>query len=61
MRRGERRVEWGGLGETEQLMLSDAQTSGGLLVALPPGKAKRFKAGERIGVVRDDGRIRILA
>jgi selenium donor protein len=55
------RVEWGGLAETEQLMLSDAQTSGGLLVAFPPGKAKRFKAGERIGVVRDDGRIRILA
>jgi selenide,water dikinase len=55
------RVEWGGLSETEQLMLSDAQTSGGLLVAIPPGKAKRFKLGERIGVVRDDGRIRIRA
>jgi selenide,water dikinase len=55
------RVEWGGLSETEQLMLSDAQTSGGLLVAIPPGKAKRFKLGQRIGVVRGDGRIRILA
>ena len=55
------RVEWGGLSETEQLMLSDAQTSGGLLVAIPPGKAKRFKLGERIGVVRGDGLIRILA
>jgi selenium donor protein len=55
------RVEWGGLSETEQLMLSDAQTSGGLLVAIPPGKAKRFKLGQRIGVVRTDGRIRILA
>ena len=55
------RVEWGGLSETEQLMLSDAQTSGGLLVAIPPGKAKRFKLGYRIGVVRGDGLIRILA
>lgn len=55
------RVEWGGLSETEQLMLCDAQTSGGLLVAIPPGKAKRFKLGERIGVVRGDGLIRILA
>jgi selenium donor protein len=55
------RVEWAGLSETEQLMLCDAQTSGGLLVAIPPGKARRFKLGERIGVVRGDGRIRILA
>jgi len=54
------RVEWGGLSETERLMLCDAQTSGGLLVAIPPGKAKRFKLGERIGVVRGDGRIRVL-
>ena len=55
------RVEWGGLGETEQLMLCDAQTSGGLLVAVPPGKARRFRAGTRIGVMRDDGVMRILA
>jgi selenium donor protein len=55
------RVEWGGLGETEQLMLCDAQTSGGLLVAVPAAKARRFKAGYRIGVMRDDGRIRVLA
>ena len=54
------KVEWGGLGETEQLMLCDAQTSGGLLVAIPPNKARRFKAGQRIGVMRDDGRMRIL-
>ncbi len=53
------RVEWGGLGETEQLMLCDAQTSGGLLVAIPPGSARRFTRGERIGVMRDDGEIRI--
>jgi len=53
------RVEWGGLGETEQLMLCDAQTSGGLLVAIPPARAKSFRHGERIGVMRDDGVIRI--
>ena len=53
------RVEWGGLGETEQLMLCDAQTSGGLLVAIPPAKARRFRLGDRIGVMRDDGAIRI--
>ena len=53
------RVEWGNLGQTEQLMLCDAQTSGGLLVALPPAKARRFKHGNRIGVIRDDGRIRV--
>jgi selenium donor protein len=55
------RVEWGGLGETERLMLCDAQTSGGLLVAIAPLKARRFKAGDRIGVMRDDGDIRIRA
>jgi selenium donor protein len=55
------RVEWGGLGLTEQLMLCDAQTSGGLLVAIPPEKARRFRAGVRIGVMRDDGVIRVLA
>ena len=54
------KVEWGGLPETEQLLLSDAQTSGGLLVAIEPGKARRFRAGTRIGVMRSDGVIRIL-
>jgi selenide,water dikinase len=54
------RAEWGNLGETEQLMLCDAQTSGGLLVAVPPGKARRFKLGQRIGVMRDDNLIRVL-
>ena len=52
-------VVWGGLGETEQLMLCDAQTSGGLLVAIPPGKVTKFRAGIRIGVMRDDGVIHI--
>jgi len=55
------RVEWGGLGETEQLMLCDAQTSGGLLVAIPPQNAARFAYGVRIGVMRDDGVIRVRA
>ena len=53
------RVEWGGLGETERMMRCDAQTSGGLLVAIPPERAHRFKAGDRIGVMREDGVIRI--
>jgi selenide,water dikinase len=52
-------VEWGGLGETERLMLCDAQTSGGLLVAIPPENAARFQQGDRIGVMRDDGVIRV--
>jgi len=52
-------VEWGGLGETEQLMLCDAQTSGGLLVAIPRQHADRFDHGVRIGAMREDGVIRI--
>ncbi len=55
------RVEWGGLGETEQLMLCDAQTSGGLLVAVPRERADSFDLGDRIGVMRDDGRIVVRA
>ena len=54
-------VDWSGLGETEQMMLCDAQTSGGLLVAIPAEKAGGFRHGTRIGVMRDDGVIRILA
>ena len=53
-------VEWGGLGETEQLMLCDAQTSGGLLVAIPAGRAAEFKH-QQIGVMRDDGQLRVLS
>ena len=52
-------VEWGGLGETEQLLLCDAQTSGGLLVAIPARSATRFKEGTKIGVMRGDGKIRV--
>jgi selenide,water dikinase len=32
-------VDWGGLSEMEQLLLADAQTSGGLLVAVAPDAA----------------------
>jgi len=38
-------VDWGGLSETDQLLLCDAQTSGGLLVAVPPARAAAFEAG----------------
>jgi selenide,water dikinase len=62
----ESHVEWGGLAEPERLLLCDAQTSGGLLVALNPERASAFEAemagapyqATRIGVVRD-GPIRI--
>jgi selenophosphate synthase len=39
-------VDWGGLDEPEQLVLADAQTSGGLLVAAPEGErlAASFEA-----------------
>jgi selenide,water dikinase len=54
-------VDWGGLPEAERLLLCDAQTSGGLLVALPPDRAGAFETAmasaafpaARIGVVRD--------
>jgi selenide,water dikinase len=52
-------VEWGGLTETDRMMLCDAQTSGGLLVCIPPENANDFGHGVRIGVMRSDGRIRI--
>ena len=48
-------VEWE-VGETEQLILCDAQTSGGLLVAMPHHRP--FTAGARIGVVTD-GPVRV--
>jgi selenide, water dikinase len=59
-------VDWGGLPEADQLLLSDAQTSGGLLVAIAPERAAAFEAamaGEpypaaRIGEVID-GPVRI--
>jgi selenide,water dikinase len=62
----EDRVEWGGLPEAERLLLCDAQTSGGLLVAIRPERATAFTAAlagspypaVRIGVI-SDGPIRI--
>jgi Selenophosphate synthase len=32
-------VEWSGLAEEEQFLLADAQTSGGLLLAVDPARA----------------------
>ena len=52
-------VDWNGVPEIDRMMLCDAQTSGGLLVAVPPDS--RFGAGVKIGVMRDDGVIRIRA
>jgi selenium donor protein len=54
-------VDWGGLAELDQMMLCDAQTSGGVLAAIPPDNADRFQAGVRIGVMRADGKIRVRA
>jgi selenide,water dikinase len=59
-------VDWGGLSEADQLMLCDAQTSGGLLVAIAPDRAAAFEAAMagapypavRIGEV-SDGPVRI--
>ena len=60
------RIDWNGLAEGDRLLLCDAQTSGGLLVAVPPERADRFEAllapapypAIRIGVVTD-GPIRV--
>jgi selenide,water dikinase len=53
------RVDWGGIDEVDQMLLTDAQTSGGLLVAIPSANAARYTAGVRIGVMRSDEQIRI--
>jgi selenide,water dikinase len=60
-------VEWGDTTELDQMMLCDAQTSGGLLVAVPSDNAGRFEEAMRsapypavrIGMMRDDGSIRV--
>jgi selenide, water dikinase len=36
-------VDWGGIAEIDQMMLCDAQTSGGLLVAISPLRAPAFE------------------
>ncbi len=51
-------VDWGGLPEIDQLMLCDAQTSGGLLVAIPEEKSSGFP-GVRIGTISGHGSIRV--
>jgi selenide,water dikinase len=63
-------VDWAGLPEDEQLVLADAQTSGGLLIAIPEGGAGQLRAGlehrgvraAEIGVVEDGapGEIRLV-
>jgi selenide,water dikinase len=53
-------VDWGGLAEIDQLMLCDAQTSGGLLVAVPPENSAGFP-GVRIGTINGHGSIRVRA
>jgi selenium donor protein len=56
-------VDWGGLAEVDRLMLCDAQTSGGLLVAIPPAGAAGFEAAmpgaARIGAVSGRGSVRV--
>jgi selenide, water dikinase len=60
-------VDWGGIGEIDQMMLCDAQTSGGLLVAIPPDRAAAFEASlargpyhaARIGTINGNGSIRV--
>ena len=58
------RVDWGGLSELDQLMLCDAQTSGGLLVAIPPERASQFEGAcadaVRIGAITGHGSIRVV-
>src|SRR5205807_10577328 len=60
-------VDWGGAAEIDQLMLCDAQTSGGLLVAIPPTNADAFERAlasapypaVRIGTISGHGSIRV--
>jgi selenide,water dikinase len=62
-------VDWNGLAEIDQMLLCDAQTSGGLLVAVPSAKASGFEAAlrstryraARIGAINGRGSIRVRA
>jgi selenide,water dikinase len=62
-------VDWGGTSELDQLMLCDSQTSGGLLVAIPPGNGALFEAAlrssaypaARIGTISGNGSVRVRA
>jgi selenide, water dikinase len=62
------RVDWGDLDAAEQLLLADAQTSGGLLIAVAPERAAALRAElaargvpvAEIGTVTDTpGRVRV--
>jgi selenide, water dikinase len=60
-------VDWGGVAELDQLMLCDAQTSGGLLVTIPKENAARFESAlrsapypaARVGTINGNGSIRV--
>jgi selenide, water dikinase len=60
-------VDWGGITELDQMMLCDAQTSGGLLVAIPGDRAAAFEDALRsepyppalIGSISGRGSIRV--
>jgi selenium donor protein len=60
-------VEWNGITEIDQMMLCDAQTSGGLLVAISPEQAVGFEDAlrsaryrpARIGTITGDGSIHV--
>lgn len=60
-------IDWTGLDETGRLLACDAQTSGGLLVAIAPERAGAFESAlagaeyppARIGTVTGDGTVRI--
>jgi selenide, water dikinase len=62
-------VDWGGISDLDQLMLCDAQTSGGLLVTIPPENGSRFESAlqsspypaVRIGTINGHGSIRVRA
>jgi selenium donor protein len=62
-------VDWNGLSELDQLLLCDAQTSGGLLIAIPPENVAGFEAAmrsepyrpARIGTITGKGKIRVSA
>ena len=62
-------VDWDSVAEIDQMMLCDAQTSGGLLVAIPPAGAPAFEEAlafapyrpARIGTITGRGSIRVRA
>jgi selenide, water dikinase len=61
-------VDWGGIAEIDQMMLCDAQTSGGLLIAVPPENVATFEDAlraapfrpARIGTITGRGSIRVI-